>query len=169
VLVNTPATSLSLDRQRTLVSFVQDLGRGLLVVGGVRAFAPGGYQGTPLDDLLPVSAEPPIEPQQGGLALFLVIDRSGSMEYADRWWPSSANGGATKMAMAREAAIEAVGLLQPQDTVGVIGIRFKLSGRTADQAARPRRRQAVCNLISTIKPGAARASCRHSKPRSSRA
>ena len=44
VLVNTPATSLSLDQQRTLVSFVQDLGRGLLVVGGARSFSPGGYQ-----------------------------------------------------------------------------------------------------------------------------
>src|SRR6202035_4353999 len=74
VLVNTPATSLSLDQQRTLVSYVQDMGRGLMVVGGSRTFSPGGYQGTVLDDLLPVSAEPPIEPQQGSLALFLVID-----------------------------------------------------------------------------------------------
>ena len=46
VLVNTPATSLSLDQQRTLQSFVQDLGRGLVVVGGARSFSPGGYQGT---------------------------------------------------------------------------------------------------------------------------
>jgi len=118
VLVNTPATSLSLDQQRTLQSFVQDFGRGLLVVGGARSFSPGGYQGTPLDDLLPVSAEPPIEPQQGSLALFLVIDRSGSM---DMLTGGGANtGGASKMAMANEAAIEAAGLLQPQDTLGVI-------------------------------------------------
>src|SRR5439155_24422861 len=118
VLVNTPATNLSLDQQHTLVSFVQDLGRGLLVVGGARAFAPGGYQGTPLDDLLPVSAEPPIEPQQGSLALFLVVDRSGSMDVVTGGGTSA--GGATKIAMAREAAIEAAGLLQPQDTLGVI-------------------------------------------------
>jgi uncharacterized membrane protein len=152
VLVNTPATSLSLDQQRTLVSFVQDLGRGLLVVGGARAFAPGGYQGTPLDDLLPVSAEPPIEPQQGSLALFLVIDRSGSMDVLTGGGTSS--GGASKMAMAREAAIEAARLLQPQDTLGVIafdsGFQWvvpptKLLG--PDDARR------ATALISTIKSG----------------
>jgi uncharacterized membrane protein len=118
VLVNTPATSLSLDQQRTLQSYVQDLGRGLLVVGGARTFSPGGYQGTVLDDMMPVSAEPPIEPQQGSLALFLVIDRSGSMDIVTGG--GSGGGGQTKMAMAREAAIEAAGLLQPQDTLGVI-------------------------------------------------
>lgn len=118
VLVNTPATSLSLDQQRTLQSFVQDLGRGLVVVGGARTFAPGGYQGSVLDDLLPVSAEPPIEPQQGSLALFLVIDRSGSMDIVTGG--SGASRGATKMAMAREAAIQAAELLQPNDTLGVI-------------------------------------------------
>lgn len=118
VLVNTPATSLSLDQQRTLQAYVQDLGRGLVVVGGARTFSPGGYQGTVLDELMPVSAEPPIEPKQGSLALFLVIDRSGSMDIVSGG--SAASGGATKMAMAREAAIEAAGLLQPEDTLGVI-------------------------------------------------
>jgi Mg-chelatase subunit ChlD/uncharacterized membrane protein len=117
LLVNTPATSLSLDQQRTLQSFVQDLGRGLVVIGGPRTFSPGGYEGSVLDDVLPVSATPPIEPQQGSLALFLVIDRSGSMDIVSG---GSSGSGATKMAMAREAAIEAAGLLQPQDTLGVL-------------------------------------------------
>jgi Ca-activated chloride channel homolog len=117
ILVDTPATSLSLDQQRTLQSFVQDLGRGLVVTGGSRTFSPGGYEGSVLDDVLPVSASPPIEPQQGSLALFLVIDRSGSMDIVSG---ASAGSGSTKMAMAREAAIEAAGLLQMQDTLGVI-------------------------------------------------
>jgi uncharacterized membrane protein len=118
ILVNTPATSLSLDQQRTLQSFVRDLGRGLMVVGGPRTFSPGGYEGTVLDDLLPVSAEPPITPQQGSLALFLVIDRSGSMDLVSGG--STGSAAVTKMAMADEAASEAAGLLQPQDTLGVI-------------------------------------------------
>jgi Mg-chelatase subunit ChlD/uncharacterized membrane protein len=117
LLVNVPATSLSLDQQRTLQSFVQDLGHGLAVIGGPRTFSPGGYEGSVLDDVLPVSATPPIEPQQGSLALFLVIDRSGSMDIVSG---GSGGNGATKMAMAREAAIEAAGLLQPQDTLGVL-------------------------------------------------
>jgi Mg-chelatase subunit ChlD/uncharacterized membrane protein len=118
LLVNTPATSLSLDQQRTLQEYVQDLGRGLVVTGGPRTFSPGGYEGSVLDDMLPVSATPPIEPQQGSLALFLVIDRSGSMDIVSGGGYGST--GATKMAMAREAAVEAAGLLQPEDTLGVI-------------------------------------------------
>jgi uncharacterized membrane protein/Mg-chelatase subunit ChlD len=120
VLVNTPATGLSLDQQRTLQSFVQDLGRGLLVIGGPHAYSTGGYQGTVLDDVLPVSADPPLEPQQGSLALFLVIDRSGSMDIVSGGGGGTSQSGATKMAMAREAAIQAASLLQPEDTLGVI-------------------------------------------------
>lgn len=116
VLVNTPATSLTLDQQRTLQTWVQDLGRGLIVVGGARSFAPGGYQGTPLDDILPVAAEPPVEPQQGSLALFLVIDRSGSMDVIS----GGANTGSSKISMAREAALQAAELLQPDDVLGVL-------------------------------------------------
>jgi Mg-chelatase subunit ChlD len=115
VLVNTPATSLTLDQQRTLQAYVQDMGRGLLVVGGPRAFSPGGYEDTILDELLPLSAQPPVEPQQGSLALILVIDRSGSMDIV-----AGGVGSSTKMAMAREAAIDAAELLQANDTLGVV-------------------------------------------------
>src|SRR6185436_18687730 len=65
----------------------------------------------------PVSAEPPVEPQQGSLALFLVVDRSGSMDVISG---GAAASGASKIAMAREAAIQAADLLQPEDTLGVI-------------------------------------------------
>ena len=152
VMVNTPATALTLDQQRTLQSYVQDLGRGLTVVGGARTFAPGGYQGTVLDDMLPVSAEPPIEPQQGSLALFLVIDRSGSMDILSGG-PGQGSG-ATKLAMAREAAIQAADLLQPDDTLGVIAFDSAFQWvveptRLHDQAD-VRQAQA---LIGSIRPG----------------
>jgi uncharacterized membrane protein len=152
VLVNTPATNLTLDQQRTLVSFVQDLGRGLLVVGGARAFSPGGYEGTVLDDLLPVAAEPPIEPKQGSLALFLVIDRSGSMDVLSGG--SSASGGATKMAMAREAAMEAAGLLQLDDTLGVIAFDSSFKWVVPPTKLRgPNDVKRAQTLIGTIKSG----------------
>jgi Ca-activated chloride channel homolog len=152
VLVNTPATSLSLDQQRTLQSYVQDLGRGLVVVGGPRTFSPGGYQGTALDDMLPVAAEPPIEPQQGSLALFLVIDRSGSMDIVTGG--NGTNRSATKMAMAREAASQAAQLLQPNDTLGVIafdsGFQWVVPPTRLSGADDITKAQA---LISTIKAG----------------
>ncbi|HEX8966536.1 MAG TPA: VWA domain-containing protein [Chloroflexota bacterium] len=151
VLVNTPATSLSLDQQRTLQSFVQDLGRGLVVVGGPRTFSPGGYQGTVLDDLSPVAAEPPVEPQQGSLALFLVIDRSGSMDIASG---GGSGPGSTKMAMAREAAIEAAGLLQSQDTLGVIAFDSAFQWVVPPtRLGGPDEVKTIQNRIATIKPG----------------
>jgi Ca-activated chloride channel homolog len=152
VLVNTPATSLSLDQQRTLVSYVQDMGRGLLVIGGPRTFSPGGYQGTVLDDLSPVSAEPPIEPQQGSLALFLVIDRSGSMDILTGG--GAASGGASKLAMAREAAIQAAGLLQPEDTLGVIAFDSAFQWVVPPtKLVGPDDVKRVQALIGSIKPG----------------
>ena len=113
VLVDTPATSLTLDQQKTLQLFVRELGRGLVVIGGPRSFGPGGYEGSTLDEMLPVSSRPPERPERSSVALFLVLDKSGSMASA---WSNEAS----KLAMAREAAIQAVGLLQPGDVIGII-------------------------------------------------
>ena len=41
VLANVPGTAMTLDQLRTLQIFVQDMGRGLVVAGGQRAFGPG--------------------------------------------------------------------------------------------------------------------------------
>jgi Mg-chelatase subunit ChlD len=113
VLANVAGTSMALDQFRTLQIFVQDLGRGLLVVGGQRAFGPGGYEGTILDEMLPVSSSPPTRRRQGSVAMVLVIDKSGSMDLF--------RTDVSKMTMAREAAIQATDLLQVDDTLGVIG------------------------------------------------
>ena len=93
--------------------FVQDLGRGLIVIGGPRAFSPGEYEGTLLDEMLPVGSTPPTRRRQGSVALVLVIDKSGSMDLF--------RTDVSKISMAREAAIQATELLQVDDTLGVIG------------------------------------------------
>lgn len=111
-LVNTPATGLTLDQQRTLQQFVRDHGRGLVLVGGPLAFAPGGYEDTVLDEMLPISAKPPPEPRKGAVALVIVLDRSGSMALK--------RDGVSKLQMAKEAASQAAGLLKPGDTLGVL-------------------------------------------------
>jgi hypothetical protein len=99
-----------------------------------------------------VSATPPIEPQQGSLALFLVIDRSGSMDIVTGGGPSGS--GATKMAMAREAAIEAAGLLQPGDTLGVIAFDSSFQWVVQPtQLQTPDEVQQIQSRIATIKAG----------------
>jgi uncharacterized membrane protein len=112
-LANVAATQLTLDQQRTLQRFVQDMGRGLFVAGGNTSYALGGYQGSVLDDMLPVSPAPPPRRDESTIALFLVIDKSGSMDLY--------RSDVSKMAMAREAAIRSVEALRPKDTLGVLG------------------------------------------------
>jgi hypothetical protein len=80
VLNNLPATALSSSQYQRLQQYVRDLGGSLLIVGGDRAFAAGGYDGTALDDLSPLASSPP----QPTLQWQILIDGSGSME-GDPW------------------------------------------------------------------------------------
>jgi Ca-activated chloride channel family protein len=114
ILNNVAATSLTLDQQRTLQEYVRREGRGLVVVGGQTSYARGGYADSTLEEMLPVSSQPPPRPQKGATALVLVLDRSGSMYISDG--PDQPN----KLALAKEAARLAVDALRPGDTIGVV-------------------------------------------------
>jgi Ca-activated chloride channel family protein len=57
-----------------LAGLVRDQGVGLVMLGGSSAFALGGWNGTPVEDLLPFWAFP-----DERSAVVLVLDRSGSM------------------------------------------------------------------------------------------
>ncbi|HLH23618.1 MAG TPA: VWA domain-containing protein [Chloroflexota bacterium] len=112
VLDNVAASTLTLDQLQALDTYVQNLGRGLTVVGGNTSYALGGYTGSLLEQALPLSADAPFQQERGTLAMVLVIDRSGSM--------SLRSDDVTKMAMAREAAVLATETLRPDDQLGVI-------------------------------------------------
>jgi Ca-activated chloride channel homolog len=112
VMDDVSGPSLSLDQMKTLQSYVRDQGRGLLVLGGKNSYGLGDYLSTPLEEMLPVTSEPPASKQRGDMALILLIDKSGSMD--------DSSNGVTKIAMAREAAIQATGELKPDDQIAVI-------------------------------------------------
>jgi Mg-chelatase subunit ChlD len=112
VLVDVPAESLPAGRMLTLKSYVRDHGGGLLVVGGERAFGPGGYARTPLEDMLPVRMDLRGKSLSTSVALMIVMDVSGSM--------GGGPGGASKMDLAKEAALAAVELLGEYDQVGIL-------------------------------------------------
>jgi len=76
-----------------LAESVERRGTGLVVLGGPRSFAAGGYRGSRLEDLLPVTAEPR-GPAPRAAVLFLV-DKSDSMERDHR--------GVSRLAHARHA------------------------------------------------------------------
>jgi Ca-activated chloride channel family protein len=106
ILSNVSALSLGRRQQQMLASYVRDQGGGLIVIGGDRAFSVGGYAQTPLEAVLPVETSRD-RLRLMSLGMVLVIDRSGSMF-------------GEKLAMARQAAIAAVRMLDRQDQVGVI-------------------------------------------------
>jgi Ca-activated chloride channel homolog len=107
ILSNVPATALSLRQMEVARTYVQDLGGGLIMLGGDQSFGLGGYYKTSLEEILPVRSDFEKEKEKPSLALMLVIDKSGSM-------------GGEKIEMAKEAARAAVELLGPGDKVGVL-------------------------------------------------
>ena len=112
VLSNVPAEAFEPDALEALRTHVAG-GRGLVVLGGPDSFAAGDYEGTALDEALPVWSDPTEETPEPRLALVLVIDRSSSMA-------EGASEGAAKIDMAIEAAVDAVDLLEEGDILGVM-------------------------------------------------
>lgn len=79
-----------------------------IMAGGEKSFGPGGYTGSLLErEVLPVTLEAERSNDIPGLALVLVLDKSGSMS-------------GTKMELAKDAAKATVSVLQPDDLLGVI-------------------------------------------------
>ncbi|QEG41587.1 VWA domain-containing protein [Roseimaritima ulvae] len=107
LLSNVPATAMTLQQMDLLRTYVQDLGGGLIMLGGDQSFGLGGYYKTQLEEILPVRSNFEKEREQPGFAMILVIDRSGSM-------------GGEKIELAKDAARAAVELMGPRDSIGVI-------------------------------------------------
>ena len=102
VLSNTPATAMSIRQMDVIRTYVQDLGGGLVMLGGDQSFGLGGYYRTQLEEILPVRSNFEKEREKPSLAMVLVIDKSGSM-------------GGQKIELAKDAAKAAVELLGPRD------------------------------------------------------
>jgi Mg-chelatase subunit ChlD len=112
VLVDVAANQFAAGQLRSLKTYVQNYGGGLVVAGGDHAFGPGSYARTPLEDMLPVRMDLRGKSVSASTALILVIDTSGSM--------GGGPGGASKMDLAKEAAISAAELLGEYDQIGIV-------------------------------------------------
>ncbi|MBS0366375.1 MAG: VWA domain-containing protein [Proteobacteria bacterium] len=89
----------------TLARQVRDRGLGLVVLGGPGAFARGGYRGSLLETLLPVTSEP--DAGERSEAVGFLVDKSGSM--------GRSSAGVDRLTAARSAVIAAAGALEPED------------------------------------------------------
>lgn len=105
------AYELGFNFMRAVRTYVQDFGGGLVVAGGPHSFGMGTYRNTLLEDVLPVTSDVRRQELSRRIALVIVLDRSGSM---------GSGIGLPKLAIAKEAAIEAMKLLHPEDDFGLL-------------------------------------------------
>ena len=73
VLANVARGDLGEQRQEMLASYVHDTGGGLLMIGGEDTFGAGGWEGSKLEEVLPVDMDIPAQRQVGKGALGLVM------------------------------------------------------------------------------------------------
>ena len=95
---------------RRLVTAVQSRGVGLLVLGGERSFARGGYRGSTLESVLPVLSEPAALDQP--VNIVFAVDKSGSM--------GQGSGGVDRFALAQRAVLETARGLGERDSLGLL-------------------------------------------------
>ncbi len=138
LLSNVPATALSQRQMEVARSYVQDLGGGLIMLGGDQAFGLGGYYKTVIEEILPVRSDFEKEKEKPSLAMVLVIDKSGSM-------------GGQKIELVKDAAKGAVELLGANDKIGVIAFEGETFWVSEVQSAG--NRGYVLDRISSIEAG----------------
>lgn len=115
VIVDTPAYRVAPAAMLALQAAVRDLGKGLLMIGGEDGFGAGGWRNTPVERALPVEMAVRDTERRPGIALSFVIDQSGSMGQA-----LDTMAAVTKLALAKEAVLQAAALLRSEDEVAVI-------------------------------------------------
>lgn len=155
ILVDVDARMLSAAQTEALTRATRDLGRGLVTVGGTRAYALGGYRDSPLEALLPVISDITDPKRRSSVAEVLALDVSGSMgacHCADGGangmvtGGNRANGGINKTDIAKAGAARAVAALSSSDQVGVLAFsddqKMVLPMQTAPAAEEVRERLA---------------------------
>ena len=74
VIVDAPTDGFPRDSLGAIAASVHDLGKGLVTVGGPTSYGPGGWQGTPLEDALPVRMDIPQRKDKPKVAVVLVME-----------------------------------------------------------------------------------------------
>ncbi len=105
----TAGSGLSDKHDAVIASYVHDFGGGLIMVGGPDSFGAGGWQGTKIEEVLPVNMDIPAQRQMPKGALVLVI-HSCEMPDGNYW--------------GEQYAIKASETLSARDDIGVISFNW---------------------------------------------
>jgi len=110
ILNNVSASEFPDDAKKSLEVYVRDLGGGLIMVGGDDSFGAGGWLGSPVEEVMPVSFDVKHKKEFLKGALVLVMH---ACEVPD------GNG------LGERSAIEAVKALSARDLVGVLAYKWQ--------------------------------------------
>ena len=142
-LVNADAGQMSDAQIAALDGAAKELGVGVAVFGGDESYALGGYRGSALETMLPVTIDVRNRLDLPNTALVLCIDKSGSM--------LDGSYGVTRLVLAREAACSALDVLNERDLAGVIA--FDDAGKWVVPLASVTDPAAMQEKIGTIRSG----------------
>ena len=143
ILDDVPALRLSPAQMAALRDYVGSAGGGLIAVGGPHSYGVGGYTGTPLEEVLPVSMDVRHRLAIPSMAIILVIDTSGSM--------GAFGTQVAKVDLAKETAQSVVDLLGEHDVLGVVA--FDQDARWLVAPTEARNRDRVIEQVSRMQAG----------------
>ncbi len=110
ILMNVQNAQLSANFVQNLDIYVNQLGGGLLTIGGDQAYVEDDMSGSALEDMLPVVSSTSARP----IAVMYVIDSSGSMN------DLIGNSGKTRFELAKDGAVASVNALADRDYFGLV-------------------------------------------------
>ena len=142
-LVNVDADKLTETQITTLDTASKEMGVGVAVFGGDSSYALGGYRGSKLEEMLPVTIDVRNRMELPTTALVLAIDKSGSM--------TETSYGVSRLQLAREAACAALEVLNERDQAGVIC--FDDAGKWVVPLSYVTDVAAMQEQVATIRPG----------------
>ena len=114
LLSDVSALNLAREQMDLYRRWVQDFGGGFAMLGGENSFGTGGYDRTPVEQMLPVRMEHEDRQDVPSVAVLVILDRSGSM--------TAQVAGQTKISLADQGAVFAMNALQPKDYFGVTAV-----------------------------------------------
>jgi Mg-chelatase subunit ChlD len=150
VLADVRAGDLAEEQVAAVRSFVSDLGRGLVVVGGIASYGLGDYFGTELEALLPVSSEAVDPEREAPVAEVLLIDTSESMGACHCAGDGTEEEGPNKTDIAKAATMRAFDSLDENDEIGVLA--FSAAERWVVELQPSPSRQRVEDAIGGLRP-----------------
>jgi uncharacterized membrane protein len=139
---NIPASNVQ-KQMSAFKQYVHDFGGGFVMLGGRSSFGPGGYYHTLVEEILPVQMDLQNKKYLADVALVIVIDKSGSMSFAER--------GRQKIDLADEGGARVISLLKDSDQFGAIAVDSV--PKWAFQLQRLNQKQTAIDAVTSIRAG----------------